>query len=63
MNTPIPDEGPVKGALVTQKELDLLLEDYYDSRGWTSEGIPKKATLQELGMNDLLGIVENKQEA
>lgn len=63
MNTPIPDEGPVKGALVTQKELDLLLEDYYDSRGWTSEGIPKKATLQELGMIDLLGIVENKQEA
>ncbi len=63
MNTPIPDEGPVKGALVTQEELDLLLEDYYDSRGWTSEGVPKKAKLQELGMNDLLGIVENKQEA
>ena len=63
MNIPIPDEGPVKGALVTQEELDLLLEDYYDSRGWTSEGVPKKARLQELGMNDLLGIVEKKQEA
>jgi len=63
MNLPIPDEGPVKGAVVTQKELDLLLDDYYDSRGWTLEGIPKLAKLKELGMDDLSDIVEGKQEA
>ena len=38
MNEPIPDVGPVKGAVVTQAELDLLLDDYYESRGWTLEG-------------------------
>jgi aldehyde:ferredoxin oxidoreductase len=63
MNMPIPDEGPVKGAFVTQEELDLLLDDYYESRGWTPEGVPTTAKLKELGMDDLLGIVELKQEA
>jgi aldehyde:ferredoxin oxidoreductase len=63
MNMPIPDEGPVKGAVVTQEELDLLLDDYYESRGWTLEGIPTKAKLFELGMDSLSSIVEGKQEA
>ncbi len=63
MNMPIPDEGPVKGAVVTQEELDLLLDDYYESRGWTLEGVPTTAKLKELGMEDLSGIVEGKQEA
>jgi len=63
MNMPIPDEGPVKGAVVTQKELDLLLDDYYESRGWTLEGVPTLAKLKELGMDDLVSVVEGKQEA
>jgi aldehyde:ferredoxin oxidoreductase len=63
MNMPIPDEGPVKGAVVTQEELDLLLDDYYTSRGWTLEGVPTVAKLKELGMDSLVGIVEGKQEA
>jgi aldehyde:ferredoxin oxidoreductase len=63
MNVPIPDEGPVKGAVVTQAELDLLLDDYYESRGWTLEGMPTTAKLKELGMDDLNSIIESKQEA
>ncbi|MGB9842262.1 MAG: aldehyde ferredoxin oxidoreductase family protein [Candidatus Bathyarchaeales archaeon] len=63
MNMPIPDDGPVKGAVVTQAELDLLLDDYYESRGWTLEGVPKVAKLKELAMDDLVSIVEDKQEA
>ena len=63
MHDPIPDEGPSKGALVTQAELDLLLDDYYESRGWTREGVPTIAKLKELGMDDLLGIVDGKVEA
>ena len=63
MNMPIPDEGPVKGAVVTQEELDLLLDDYYESRGWTLEGIPTKVKLFQLGMDSLSNIVEGKQEA
>ena len=63
MNMPIPDEGPAKGAVVTKKELDLLLDDYYTSRGWTVEGVPTAATLKELGMEGLTKIVKGKQEA
>ena len=61
MHDPIPDEGPSKGAYVTQGELDLLLDDYYEARGWTREGVPTVEKLKELGMDDLLGIVENKE--
>jgi len=58
MHEPIPDEGPSKGAMVTQAELDLLLDDYYEARGWTKEGVPTKEKLKELGMEDLMSIVE-----
>lgn len=63
MNVPIPDDGPMKGTVVTQEELNLLLDDYYESRGWTLEGVPTVEKLKEIGMDDLLGIVEGKQEA
>jgi aldehyde:ferredoxin oxidoreductase len=56
MNEPITDEGPSKGAFVSQAELDLLLDDYYESRGWTKEGVPTSAKLRELGMEDLTHI-------
>ena len=49
MNQPIPDDGPAKGAVVTQDELDLLLDDYYQARGWKVDGVPTKAQLKELG--------------
>ena len=60
MHLPIPDEGPSKGAYVTQEELDLLLDDYYMARGWTREGVPTIEKLKELGMDDLIYIVEGK---
>jgi aldehyde:ferredoxin oxidoreductase len=60
MNVPIPDEGPSKGAYVTKEELDLMLDDYYEVRGWTKEGIPTPEKLKQLGMDDLIPIVEAK---
>jgi aldehyde:ferredoxin oxidoreductase len=61
MNQPIPDDGPAKGAVVTQDELDLLLDDYYQSRGWTVDGLPTKSLLKKLGMEDFSSIVEGKE--
>ncbi len=60
MNMPIPDDGPMKGSFVSQEELDLLLDDYYKARGWTLDGIPTKAKLEELGLNDYSNIIEGK---
>ena len=61
MNQPIIDDGPAKGSVVTQDELDLLLDDYYYARGWTADGVPTKSLLNKLGMGDLSGIVEGKE--
>ncbi|MEM4701116.1 MAG: aldehyde ferredoxin oxidoreductase family protein [Candidatus Bathyarchaeia archaeon] len=60
MNVPIPDEGPSKGAYVTKEELELMLDDYYEVRGWTKDGIPTPEKLKALGMDDLIPIVEAK---
>jgi aldehyde:ferredoxin oxidoreductase len=60
MHMPVPDEGPSKGAYVSQEELDLLLDDYYEARGWNEDGIPTVEKLKELGMDDLINIVESK---
>jgi len=60
MHLPVPDEGPSKGAYVSQKELDFLLDDYYEARGWNKEGIPTKEKLKELKMDDLIHIAEKK---
>jgi aldehyde:ferredoxin oxidoreductase len=62
MNEPVPDDGPVKGAKVTQDELDLLLDDYYVARGWSFEGYPTKDTLKKLGLTEYSAIVEGKEE-
>ncbi len=60
MNQPISDDGPAKGAVVTPDELNLMLDDYYQARGYDKQGIPTKAKLQELGLEEYLDIIENK---
>jgi aldehyde:ferredoxin oxidoreductase len=62
MHVPIPDEGVSKGSFVSQEELDLLLDDYYEVRGWTKEGVPTIEKLNEIGMGDLTYIVKDKLE-
>ncbi|MGE5187664.1 MAG: aldehyde ferredoxin oxidoreductase family protein [Betaproteobacteria bacterium] len=57
MNQPIQDDGPVKGAVVTQEELDLLIDDYYTSRGWTVDGVPTKGKLKELAMDEFQNLL------
>jgi len=44
---PIPS-GPSKGQMISQADLDFMLDEYYEARGWTREGIPTRAKLEEL---------------
>jgi aldehyde:ferredoxin oxidoreductase len=48
---PIP-AGPAKGHLISQDELDLMLDEYYEARGWTPQGVPTRAKLEDLGLTD-----------
>jgi len=57
MHDPIP-EGVSKGSHVPQAELDLMLDAYYEARGWDNEGVPGLAKLEELGLMDYASIVE-----
>jgi aldehyde:ferredoxin oxidoreductase len=47
MSTPLPD-GVHKGSIITKQELDLLLDDYYEARGWNKKGVPTQDKLKEL---------------
>jgi len=57
MHEPIP-AGVSKGSYVTQAELDLMLDAYYEARGWDNQGVPGLAKLEELGLLDYASIVE-----
>jgi aldehyde:ferredoxin oxidoreductase len=46
----LPD-GPSRGQRITDEELQHMLDDYYELRGWNkSTGIPTKGKLLELGL-------------
>jgi len=46
LNEPMPS-GPAKGLTV---DLEPMLKEYYYIRGWDEEGVPKKETLDRLGL-------------
>jgi aldehyde:ferredoxin oxidoreductase len=61
MNQPITEDVPAKGAVVTKDELNLMLDDYYQTRGYNKQGIPTTVKLQELGLSDYLELTETKE--
>jgi aldehyde:ferredoxin oxidoreductase len=42
--------GASKGQLISQKDLDAMLDEYYAARGWDKNGTPTAAKLKELGI-------------
>jgi len=43
--------GPNKGHCISFKDLNELLDAYYDARGWDKNGIPTDKTLKRVGLN------------
>ena len=52
LEDPVPS-GPSKGSFVTRDELRMMIDDYYQARGWTKDGLIPKSKLIELGMEDI----------
>lgn len=52
MEDPLPS-GPGKGCYVKPEELNMLLDDYYEARGWTRDGLVPKSKLITLGLEDI----------
>jgi len=52
LEEPIPD-GPAKGKLITESQMNELLDEYYRLRGWNDNGLPTKERLVALGLADV----------
>jgi len=52
MKEPIPD-GVAKGSVLTEQEFEMMLNAYFEARGWSSDGLPQKQKLIELGLEDV----------
>ena len=46
-------KGALKGAKLDRAKYDDMLSKYYRKRGWDARGIPTKATLKKLGLEDV----------
>jgi aldehyde:ferredoxin oxidoreductase len=45
-------EGKLKGNRLNLAEYNKMLTTYYEKRGWSKNGVPKKGTLDRLGLQD-----------
>ncbi|MCK4793131.1 MAG: aldehyde ferredoxin oxidoreductase family protein [Desulfobacteraceae bacterium] len=54
---PLRNAGPSTGQVV--KDLDKLLDEYYEALGYTKEGVPTIEKLKELGMEDVMEDIMN----
>jgi aldehyde:ferredoxin oxidoreductase len=42
-----------KGSRIRRSEFERMLDDYYQARGWSSNGVPTKVKLLLLDLNDV----------
>lgn len=45
--------GPSQGRFIPREDLEVALDRYYTARGWDLEGVPTKAKLQSLDLEDI----------
>jgi len=46
-------EGPLKGSTLDLEKYNVMLDAYYQKRGWNKNGVPTRATLERLGLADV----------
>jgi aldehyde:ferredoxin oxidoreductase len=46
--------GSTDGAILEREKVEALLDDYYNLRGWTKDGIPTEDKLREIGLGWVL---------
>jgi aldehyde:ferredoxin oxidoreductase len=60
LTEPVPD-GESKGHYITREEQEIMLDEYYEARGWTREGIPTEETLKSLRLDEAARMLAGKQ--
>lgn len=51
-------KGPLAGRKLRKEDYDRLLSWYYEERGWDKQGIPRRETLEKLGLRDVADELE-----
>ena len=52
LTKPLERGGPADGNRITQDEFDAMLEEYYELREWTEDGVPTPETVERLGLSE-----------
>jgi len=52
-------QGALRGSKLDRAKYDAMLQSYYRRRGWDERGIPTRATLKKLGLNDAAEELKN----
>ncbi len=55
------NKGPFKGAKLDLNSYDILLDYYYELRGWNRNGIPKEETLEKLNLSYAKAILDRSR--
>ncbi len=55
--------GPCDGERIHADKFDKMLDEYYQLRGWDTNGIPTAATLSALGLEDVNEDIKGKRTA
>ena len=50
--------GPGKGDRLTMEDLDVMLDEYYEARGWGKDGNPSREVLLDLGLDSCVTNLE-----
>ncbi|GFP28284.1 aldehyde ferredoxin oxidoreductase C-terminal domain-containing protein, partial [Candidatus Hakubella thermalkaliphila] len=45
--------GRAQGKVLSEEDLETMLQTYYELRGWDKEGVPTQKKLSSLGLADL----------
>ena len=56
---PIAD-GPNQGHVISRKDIEKLLNWYYEARGWNPNGIPTRKTLARVGLSEVAEDLESR---
>lgn len=51
-------KGPLKGSKLSMEGYNQLLSWYYEVRGWDERGVPRKRTLEKLGLSFVISELE-----
>ena len=46
--------GPIKGRRLTEEQYTVMLDEYYDARGWDADGVVTEETKRALGLTELV---------